>query len=134
MKKDIATNYMKIWNAGQCDLLDKYASTALSVDYSHFPQTIEGIPDYKEMLKMTYEYFPDLKISIDRTYGQNQSITVIWTYWGTFTNGELFGKKANNQDVKVSGMTVLEIDENALVVNEKGIVDNLSLAMQIGAL
>jgi steroid delta-isomerase-like uncharacterized protein len=129
-----AKKYMRIWNAGQSDLLNKYASEDITVNYSHFSKEIRGISDYEEMLKMTYGYFPDLQIAINKTYAHDKAITLHWTYEGTFKNGELFGIKAGNQKVTVSGITILEFDKNELVVKDQGIVDNLSLAMQIGAL
>lgn len=133
--KSIASEYMKIWSAGNADLLDKYADANIIVDYTHFEKPYKGIADYKSMLEITYNFFPDLKITIkDLIINENEKkVTVVWEYEGTHQNGNLFGVESSGKRVSVSGMTILEI-ENGLVTKEKGIVDNLSLIMQIGAL
>jgi hypothetical protein len=57
---------MKVWCVGNADLLDKYADTNITADYTHFEKPYKGIMNYKSMLKMTYEYFPDMKIRVQK--------------------------------------------------------------------
>lgn len=133
--KNIATGYMQIWSAENADLLDKYADENITVDYTHFEKPYEGISNYKSMLEMTYDFFPDLKITIKNLIPNEaeQMVTVEWKYDGTHKNGNLFGVESSGKKISVSGITILEI-KNGLVTKEKGIVDNLSLIMQLGAL
>lgn len=133
--KAIATEYMKVWNAGSENLLDRYAHDNLKVDYTHFEQPYTGIPDYKSMLQMTHEYFPDLSITLNQVVPNEaeNSTTVIWQYDGTHKSGKLFGIESSGKQVSVKGMTLLEV-ESGLVKKESGIVDNLSLVMQLGVL
>lgn len=133
--KNIATGYMQIWGAENADLLDKYADENITVDYTHFEKPYEGISNYKSMLEMTYDFFPDLKITIKNLIPNEaeQMVTVEWKYDGTHKNGNLFGVESSGKKISVSGITILEI-KNGLVTKEKGIVDNLSLIMQLGAL
>lgn len=133
--KNIATEYMHIWSAENADLLDKYADENIAVDYTHFEKAYEGISNYKSMLEMTYGFFPDLKITIKNLIPNEaeQMVTVEWQYDGTHKNGNLFGVESSGKKISVSGITILEI-KNGLVTKEKGIVDNLSMIMQLGAL
>jgi hypothetical protein len=62
----IAIEYMQIWNVGNESVLDRYADRNLTVDYTHFNKPYRGISDYKLLLKMTYDYFPDLEITLDK--------------------------------------------------------------------
>ncbi|MEH0152490.1 ester cyclase [Limibacter armeniacum] len=130
-----AMEYMKIWNAGNADLLYKYADSDIIADYTHFEKSYRGIADYKSVLEMTYNFFPDLKITIENLLPDEaeQKITVEWKYDGTHKNGNLFGVESSGKKISVSGITILEI-KNGLVIKEKGIVDNLSLLMQLGAI
>jgi steroid delta-isomerase-like uncharacterized protein len=132
---EIASGYMQIWSSGNENLLDQYAADDLQVFYTHFPKPINPSAAYKEMLKQTYGFFPDITISIDEIeIAENQmDVFVSWTYQGKHTHGKLFGVEPSDRKVKVSGMTRLQI-ENGKVVSEKGIVDNLSLLFQLGAL
>ena len=62
--KGLATNYMQIWSAGNECILDKLADNKLTVKYTHFEKTYQGLSEYKSMLKMTYHFFPDLQITV----------------------------------------------------------------------
>lgn len=133
--KNIASEYMQIWSAENADLLDKYADESIVADYTHFEKPYKGISNYKSMLKITYDFFPDLKITIKNLIPNEaeKMVTVEWKYDGTHKNGNLFGVESSGKKISVSGITILEF-ENGLVKKEKGIVDNLSLIMQLGAL
>lgn len=133
--KNIATEYMQIWSAKHADLLDKYADENIAVDYTHFEKPYEGISNYKSMLEMTYGFFPDLQITIKNLIPNEaeQMVTVEWQYDGTHKNGNLFGVESSGKKISVSGITILGI-KNGLVTKEKGIVDNLSMIIQLGAL
>ena len=133
--KSIASEYMKIWSAGNADLLDKYADANIVADYTHFEKPYKGITDYKSMLEMTYDFFPDLRITINNMIlnASKQKVTVEWKYDGTHKNGNLFGVESSGKKISVSGITILEL-KNGLITKENGIVDNLSLVMQLGAL
>ncbi len=133
--ENLATNYMQIWSVGNENLLDKFADEKLIAEYTHFERPYTGILEYKLMLKMTYDFFPDLKINLKNLISNetDKSVTVFWEYSGTHKNGNLFGVESSNKAVKINGITLLETD-NGLVVKEKGIVDNLSLIMQLGIL
>ncbi|NBC64512.1 MAG: hypothetical protein GVY07_02460 [Bacteroidetes bacterium] len=56
-----------------------------------------------------------------------------WHYSGTHENGNLFGVESSGKKVTVKGMTLLKF-QNGKIVEEKGIVDNLSLMMQLGVM
>lgn len=133
--EDLVQEYMKVWTAGEEDRLDHYAHESIMVHYSHFEQPYEGIPSYKEMLKMTHAYFPDMVIGLDKVIPGNDlsSATVLWSYRGTHQEGELFGVEATGKTVFVEGMTYLEF-QDGLAKWETGIVDNLNLAMQLGVM
>ncbi len=129
--KKLAKNYMNIWTADSQGLLDIYADPDLVVEYTHFNK-IEGVAAYKQMLKTTYNFFPDIDIRITEIIPnkKKKNITLFWSYKGTHKNGLLFGIKPQNKEVVVNGMTVLEVEKRK-VVREKGIVDNMSLFMQL---
>lgn len=133
--KELVLEYMKVWNAGEENRLDQYAHPGIEVSYTHFEEAYRGIPSYKEMLRMTHHYFPDMRIELESSLpNENASgVTVFWSYEGTHQNGELFGVQATGKLVSVRGMSYLEVQEG-LIKSETGIVDNLSLIMQLGAI
>lgn len=133
--KELSSNYMRIWNAGEEDLLNEFAGNNLTVNYTHFEKTYNSISEYKAMLKETHEFFPDLEITLKEIIPSEDGFgaTINWEYSGTHENGNLFGVESSGKKVGVKGMTLLKF-QNGKVVVEKGIVDNLSLLMQLGAM
>jgi steroid delta-isomerase-like uncharacterized protein len=131
----IANAYMQVWTVSEENRLDQFADKDLEVSYSHFNKTYKDIEECKSVLKMTHNFFPDLKIHIKNSLpnSDNNTVTVMWQYEGTHLHGNLFGAEASGKKVAVSGITILFI-ENGLVKVETGIVDNLSLLMQLGVL
>ncbi len=128
----IARNYMAIWNFNNQEKLNDLADKNLVVDYSHFPNPIKGIENYKKILEETYSYFPDISIELKEiiTTENRNTVTVLWKYKGTHRSGEIFGIAARDKKVTVNGITILKIENNKVRL-EKGIVDNMSLFGQI---
>jgi steroid delta-isomerase-like uncharacterized protein len=122
---------MQAWNAGQRHVVDELAAPDLVVSYTHYPEPYHGPEAFKEMLVKTHHFFPDLSIEVRDVVADENQAFVRWRYRGTFQNGEMFGVEAAGQSVKVTGMTILEIEGGA-VQREEGVVDNLALMQQLG--
>ncbi|WP_051664187.1 ester cyclase [Dyadobacter crusticola] len=129
---EIAENYMHVWSAGNDGLLEKFAAGDLHVEYTHFPKSLNGIEEYRRVLKQTYNSFPDIKILVKEIDLSDNKAIVKWTYVGTHLNDILFGVEPSGRSVKVDGVSILDINQGK-VVREYGIVDNLSLLIQLGA-
>lgn len=129
--KRLADNYMQIWNAQSEGLLDIYAIEDLVVEYTHFKR-IEGRNNYKTFLQNTYESFPDMKVTVADLFvnKQQENVTVFWNFSGTHQKNLLFGVEPNGKSISVNGMSLLKIKDKKIVL-EKGIIDNLSLLMQL---
>jgi len=130
--RKLADNYMQIWNAESEGLLDIYADPALQVEYTHFDGICNGIEDYKKILQSTYRSFPDMEVTITDILPNKKdgSVTLFWNYSGTHQNTPLFGVNPSGKKISVNAMTVLKIKDEK-VIYEKGIIDNLSLLMQL---
>ncbi len=131
--RGIAERFIHAWSVGNFDIIDELASPDLQVMYTHFPQTYKGPEAFKEILAQTFAAFPDMKITVEEVIPSGNRAVVRWVYNATHQHGILFGVEASGQKVRVSGLTIYTII-NGKVVREDGIVDNLSLAMQLGAL
>ena len=128
----IARRFIQAWNAGCRDIVDELAATDLMVSYTHFPEPFRNPESFKDMLADTHRSFPDLSIEVDDLVSDGTRVVVHWTYRGTFQQGEMFGVQAAGQPVEVVGVTMYRIEDGE-VKSERGIVDNLSLMMQLGA-
>lgn len=129
--KRVADNYMQIWNADSEGLLDVYADESLVVEYTHLKR-LEGVEAYKKFLQATYKSFPDLKVNVVEVIPnkKDSSAIVFWNYTGTHQNDPIFGVEPTGKEIGVNGITFLKFKDKK-VVYEKGMLDNLSLLMQL---
>jgi steroid delta-isomerase-like uncharacterized protein len=130
--KRIAKRFIGAWNAGNHGVVDRLGAQDLIVAYPHFGGTLRGREAFKEVLIQTHEYFPDLQIQVDDVVAEAHRAVVHWRYHGSHRHGELFGIEASGRRVEVPGMTLYDIADG-LVQQERGIVDNFALMMQLGA-
>lgn len=130
--KTIARQFIQAWNAGQRDIVDDLAAPTLTVAYPHFLEPLDGPDAFKEMLAQTHHFFPNLSIEVDAVVADENQAVVHWRYRGTFQNGAMFGVEADGQSVEVTGLTRYRIADGA-VQEERGVVDNFGLMMQLGA-
>lgn len=124
---------MEIWSGNSEGLLDIYADPELIVEYTHF-EKIEGIAQYKKFLQTTYQSFDQLEIHINEVVSnkKKESVIVFWNYTGIHRNHPIFGVQPSGKKVAVNGITFLQFQNNK-VVHEKGMIDNLSLLMQLNS-
>lgn len=130
--KDIARRFIQAWNVGHLDIVDELAASDLTVSYTHFPEPFQGPDAFKQMLSQTHRFFPDLSLEVHQVIADERRAVVHWTYRGTFQEGEMFGVEASGQSVDVTGITIYRIADGK-VQREQGVVDNLTLMMQLGA-
>jgi steroid delta-isomerase-like uncharacterized protein len=128
--KKIAEQYLSAWNAGFEDVVDRLAHPELIVQYTHFGEPVKGVERFKDVLRQTHHYFPDLTIQVDEIIAEGAQVVVAWTYEGTHQQEALFDVQPSGKRVRVSGITVYRIT-GGKVIEERGIVDNLSLMMQL---
>lgn len=129
----VARRFLQVWNAGGESLVDELAAPDLVVSYTHFPEPLRGAEMFKQALRQTHEYFPDLEIAADEVIATEHTAVVRWTYRATHQRGELFGVEAAGKRVEVRGITLYRI-ERGRVQREEGVVDNLSLMTQLQAI
>jgi len=130
--KQIARKFIQAWSPDGLGVIGELADPNIVVSYSHFPEPIKGADNFRAMLEETFTYFPDMKISVDEVIAEKGKVVVRWQYNATYQSGEMFDIEASGQPVEVTGMTRYKI-ENRKVVEEKGVVDNLGLMFQLGA-
>ena len=128
--RELAEAYMQVWSVGNLSLLDSLAAPNLWVDYSHFPAPVEGIEQFKAILRQTHASFPDLVLHVEEVFGLDHKVTVRWRYHGTHRHGKVFDIAPTGKHVHVTGISILEI-ANHKVHAERGIVDNFSLLHQL---
>lgn len=130
--KAIARRFIQAWNAGGQNIVDELAAPDIVVFYSHFAEPVQGAEGFKQILTQTFTSFPDLKITPEEPIIEGDQAVVRWTYRATHQQGEIFSISPSGKQIEVSGITIYRI-ANGKVIEERGVVDNLSLMFQLGA-
>jgi steroid delta-isomerase-like uncharacterized protein len=128
----IARRFLDAWNAGGEAVVDELAAPDLVVSYTHFAAPLRGADAFKQALRQTHTYFPDLAITAEEVIAAADTAVVRWSYRATHRSGELFGIQAAGRRVEVHGITIYRI-EGGRVQREEGVVDNLGLLGQLQA-
>ena len=81
--KTLARDFMQAWSAGGESIVDTLAAPDLTVFYSHFPAPVQGVDQFKEILRQTHASFPDLKLTVQEVLGEGDQFMVHWRYQGT---------------------------------------------------
>ncbi len=129
--KALAARFIQAWTAGGQGVVDDLAAPDLVVYYSHFPQPVHGRKMFQELLALTFSRLPDMRMTAHEFIAEADRVVVRWTYTATQTV-EVFGYRPTGRQVEVSGITIYRIRDGQ-VIEEIGVVDNLSLLRQIGA-
>jgi steroid delta-isomerase-like uncharacterized protein len=128
----VARRFLQAWSAGGEFLVDELAAPDLVVSYTHFAEPLRGAEAFKQTLRQTHEFFPDLEITAEEVIAAADIAVVRWSYAATHLKGELFGVEAAGRRVEVRGITIYRL-EGGVVRREEGVVDNLSLMAQLQA-
>jgi steroid delta-isomerase-like uncharacterized protein len=128
----VARRFLQAWNAGGEAVVDELAAPDLIVSYTHFPEPLRGAEAFKQALRQTHEFFPDLAIRAEEVIAAEDVAVVRWSYRGTHQRGELFGVSASGRRVEVRGITIYRLRDGR-VQHEEGVVDNLDLMAQLQA-
>jgi steroid delta-isomerase-like uncharacterized protein len=131
--KAIALRFIQAWSVGGQRTVDELAAPDITVSYTHFAEPIQGVEGFKQLLTQTLASFPDLQVTVEALIAEGERVVVRWTYHGTHQSGELFGVAPTGTQVHVPGITVYRIRDSK-VIEESGVVDNVSLMAQLGAL
>lgn len=126
----LARRFIGAWNVGGEHIVDELADPNLIVTYTHFPEPLRGREAFKQALRETHAFFPDLAIDAEEVLATVNGAVVRWAYTGTHQQGDLFGVRPEGTRVTVSGITVYRI-RNGRITEEIGVVDNLGLMSQL---
>jgi steroid delta-isomerase-like uncharacterized protein len=128
--KQLARRFINAWNAGAENSIDALAHPDFEVQYTHFGEPVRGIERFKDILRQTHHSFPDLEIEVEDMVAEGDRVVVWWTYTGTHQQEQVFGAEPTGKRVLVPGITIYRIVDSQ-VIEERGIVDNMSLMSQL---
>jgi steroid delta-isomerase-like uncharacterized protein len=90
---------------------------------------IHGPREFAALYERLHGAFPDIKITVEDTFGADDTVVVRWSADMTHT-GDGLGLPATNKRAKITGITIAQI-ENGKIVHGWDNWDQLAMQQQI---
>lgn len=122
--------YEEVWNNRKFAVVNELISTSHALHGPNMSGSEIGPEAYQRQFAGWLAGFPDLRMTIEDTVGENDKIVVAWTISGTH-KGEFRGIPATNKKVSVEGITINHVADGKIMdsfVNW----DALGLMQQLG--
>lgn len=124
--------FKEVWNDGRVqtiyDLMDENA-TATGQDQPGV--VLHGPADFVALFNRIRRAFPDIKITLEDTFGSDDKVVVRWSAVMTHT-GDHLGVPATNKKVRITGITIARIAKGKIVEGWDN-WDQLALMQQLSA-
>jgi steroid delta-isomerase-like uncharacterized protein len=124
--------FREVWNEGHVqtiyDLLDE---NVIGVGQDQPGVEIHGPADFIALFNRLRGAFPDIKITIEDTFGADDKVAVRWSAVMTHT-GDHLGIPATSKPVQITGITIAQI-EKGKVVRGWDNWDQLALMQQLSS-
>lgn len=124
--------FKEVWNDGRVqtiyDLMDENA-TATGQDQPGV--VLHGPADFVGLFNRIRRAFPDIKITLEDTFGADDKVVVRWSAVMTHT-GDHLGVPATNKKVRITGITIARIAKGKIVEGWDN-WDQLALMQQLSA-
>ncbi len=123
--------FQEVWNEGKIQTVEELFHPE-GVASGHFgaQSQIRGPKEFVPFVERIRGAFPDIKVSVDDTFGARDKVVVRWSASMTHT-GEGFGAPTN-KPVRLTGITIVRIVKGQLVEGWDN-WDQLGMLEQIGA-
>jgi steroid delta-isomerase-like uncharacterized protein len=121
----------EVWNRGDLEVIDELVAETF-VDHWALPGERDGREGLRELVRHVREAFPDFHITRFEVIGEDNWIGERWSAAGTHM-GPFLGVPPTGVQVSLRGVAFCRI-ERGQVVENYGLIDELSLLRQIGAL
>ncbi len=129
--KAIFRSIMDVVNSGNLGKADEVFD-ANYVEHSAAPDQAPGVEGFKQLISMFRSAFPDLNSTVEDLIAEGDKVVGRVTASGTH-KGELMGIAPSGNQVTISEIHIIRI-AGGKVVEHWGIVDQLGLMQQIGAI
>ena len=107
--------FKEVWNEGRVqtiyDLMDE---NAIGAGQDEPGKVIHGPRDFVALFNRLHGAFPDIKITVEDTFGADDKVAVRWSADMTHT-GDGLGLPATNKRVKITGITIAQIEHGKIV-------------------
>jgi len=120
----------KVWNDKDLSNLETFFSNEFTRRVNNV-EIASNIQELSANIQVYFTGFPDLSLSMNEIYSNNDHVFMNWTITGTNTG--VFGEfPATGKKIKVKGITRFDIDEMGKFIYEDVYYNELALLQQLG--
>ena len=124
--------FKEVWNEGRVqtiyDLMDE---NGIATGQDRPGVVLRGPADFVALFNRLRGAFPDIKITLEDTFGADDKVVVRWSAVMTHT-GDHLGIPATNKNVRITGITIARIAKGKIVEGWDN-WDQLALMQQLSA-
>lgn len=124
--------FKEVWNEGRAqtinDLMDE---NGIATGQDQPGVVLHGPADFVGLFHRIRGAFPDIKITLEDTFGADDKVVVRWSAVMTHT-GDHLGIPATNKKVRITGITIARIAKGKIVEGWDN-WDQLALMQQLSA-
>jgi steroid delta-isomerase-like uncharacterized protein len=107
--------FKEVWNEGRVQTIyDLMAENAFAIGQDQPGVEIHGPRDFVALFNRLHGAFPDIKITVEDTFGADDRVVVRWSAKMTHT-GDHLGIPATNKPVRITGITIARIEKGKIV-------------------
>jgi steroid delta-isomerase-like uncharacterized protein len=122
--------YEEVWNNHRFELLDELMCPSHAIQGPVVFSSEVGPAAYKLHILKFLKVFPDMRMTIEDIFGENEKFVVAWTLSGTH-GGEFMGIPATHKKVSVDGVAIHHVVEGK-VIDSFANWDVLGITKQLG--
>jgi steroid delta-isomerase-like uncharacterized protein len=107
--------FKEVWNEGRVQTIyDLMAENVVAVGQDQPGVEIHGPLDFVALFERLHGAFPDIKVTVEDTFGADDKVVVRWSAKMTHT-GDHLGIPATNKPVRITGITIARIEKGKIV-------------------
>jgi len=107
--------FKEVWNEGRVQTIyDLVDENIVAVGQDAPGVEIRGPADFLKLYNRLRGAFPDIKFTLEDTFGADDKVMVRWSAVATHT-GDHLGIPATNRPVRVTGITVVRVAKGKVV-------------------
>jgi predicted ester cyclase len=132
-KRTVERLFDEVWNECRLDIIDELYAEDVVIDYRPYAPLREGRDAVRAMVEGAWSTFPDYHEELLALVAEDDRVAVHLRITGTQT-GQWGPLAPTGRRLEFEEMLLLGFDDDARVVHQRGIVDNLLGLRQAGVI
>ena len=131
-QKQVMDRVLSIWNGADPAILKDIMIESCTYHHYRYPTPLKGRQAVENHIREIRQAFPDLTVSVDEMFAEDNRIVVKWSWTGTH-KGRLGDIQPTGKRVRQDGVDIMHLNKDNKIAEAYCIADALMLLRQIEA-